>query len=90
MRYGKGIRGIDGLVDMFVFRRRNQIELLKTMAIAAAMINPDKFNDIARDLQKEMFPEMEHERERYIRDRMALMNKMKDWTLGIKVGGGKR
>lgn len=54
------------------------------MAIAVASANPDSLGKIVTELESAIFPELKHDRLEYIKDRMKLMEQVKDWVLFAK------
>lgn len=67
-----------------VFQKRQEIELLKTAALVTAVVNPEKVQKAFEDLQEKMFPFMEANRDRYIQEKMEIMDVIKDWTLRVR------
>lgn len=60
-------------VCMYVWKKRQRIELLKTICGVVASVNPKKAKDALNNLIEEMFPEQRFERERAVEKALKIM-----------------
>jgi hypothetical protein len=71
------------------WRKQQRIDLLRTIALATAVVNPEKAASALNRLIEESFPEVAKDRERAVDRAMEIMEKEKDRAYAVApVGGG--
>jgi predicted CoA-binding protein len=76
------------------WRKQQRIDLLRTIAVVTASVNPEKANAALRRLIEETFPEVAKDRDDAVERAMAIMEKEKNKTysvapVGSSLKGGK-
>ena len=72
---------------LVAWKRRERIELLRTIAIVTAQVNPEKASQALSKLIEEMFPEHKIDREKAVDRAMEIMEREKDRVYNVsKVG----
>ena len=77
------------------FRKRQRIELLRTIAIVTASVNPERASQALHRLIEEMFPEHQIERAKAVERALEIMEREKDRVYAVvptdtKPGGLRR
>ena len=71
------------------WRKQQRIELLRTIAVVTASVNPDKAQSALNKLIEEMFPEVGAEREQAVEKALQIMEEERTKTYSIApVGHG--
>ncbi len=65
------------------WRKQQRIELLRTIAVCTATVNPEKASNALNKLIEEMFPEVAKDRARAVDRAMEIMEKEKDKSYAI-------
>ena len=71
------------------WRRRERIDLLRTMAVVTAAVNPEKAQQVLHKLIEAMFPEQAIEREKAVENALEIMEKEKDRVYSVSKVGAK-
>lgn len=70
------------------WRKQQRVELLRTIALATAVANPEKAASALNRLIEEAFPEVGKERTRAVERAMEIMEKEKDRQYAVAPMGG--
>jgi hypothetical protein len=65
------------------WRKRQRIELLRTIAIVTATVNPERATQALHRLIEEMFPEHRIERERAVERALEIMEREKERVYAV-------
>lgn len=68
---------------MEAYRKNQRIELLRTIAIVTASVNPEKANAALQRLIEEQFPEVAKDREKSIDKAMEIMERERTRTYSV-------
>ena len=66
-----------------IWRKRQRIELLNTIAVVVANVNPKKAKDALNDLIEEQFPEQKFEREKAVERALKIMESERKKTFAV-------
>jgi len=77
-------------VAISIWRKKQRIELLNTIAIVVANVNPEKANKALHDLIEEQFPEQRFEREKAVERALKVMEKERKKTFSVSPLHGKK
>lgn len=73
------------------WRKQQRVDLLRTIAMVTASVNPEKAQEALRRLIEEQFPEVAKEREQAVDRAMEIMEKEKERSYSVApVGHGLR
>ena len=70
-------------VAIYAWRKRQRIELLNTIALVVASVNPEKAQQALSDLIEEQFPEQKIERERSVERALKIMETERKKTFKV-------
>jgi len=65
------------------WKKRQRVELLRTIAVVTAQVNPERASQALHRLIEEMFPEHKIERERAVERALDLMAREKDRVYSV-------
>lgn len=72
---------------ILAWRKEQRVELLKTIAVVTAAVNPEKAQEALRKLIEEMFPEVAAERGKAVDRAMQIMEREKKRVYSIAPAG---
>lgn len=68
-------KSLEESLAIAALRRQERINLLNTIAVVTAQVNPEKAQEALRRLCEEMFPEIKRDREKFVERAMDMMDK---------------
>ena len=69
---------------MNVWRRRQRIDLLRTIALVVASVNPEKARQALNNLIEEQFPEQKFERNKAVEKALEIMKEERKKVFAVK------
>lgn len=72
---------------IIAWKKKQRVELLKTIATVTASVNPEKAQEALNRLIEEMFPEVANERERAVDRAMEIMEEEKRHVYSVRPAG---
>lgn len=69
------------------WRKQQRVELLRTIAVVTAAVNPEKAQEALRRLLEEQMPEVSKDRERAVERAMEIMETEKSRTYSVAAVG---
>lgn len=70
-------------IALYVWRKRQRIQLLNTISVVVANVNPDKAQQALSNLIEEQFPEQQFERAKAVEKALKIMEKERNKVFSV-------